>query len=64
MGIATRKGARSNPDPAGPNFYKPTLLVEVSSQMEIAQSEIFGPVTTAIRFHDEAEAIRIANETL
>lgn len=51
------------PDPAGPNFYKPTLLVEVSSQMEIAQSEVFGPVTTAIRFHDEAEAIRIANET-
>ena len=50
-------------DPAGPNFYKPTLLAEVSPQMDIAQAEIFGPVTTAIRFGDEAEAIRLANDT-
>lgn len=51
------------PDPAGSNFYKPTLLAEVSTDMQIAQSEIFGPVATAIRFKDEADAIRIANDT-
>jgi len=50
-------------DPAGPNFYKPTLLAEVSPQLDIAQAEIFGPVTTAIRFADEAEAIHLANDT-
>lgn len=50
-------------DSAGPTFYKPTLLAEVTPQMDIAQAEIFGPVTTAIRFADEAEAIRLANDT-
>jgi aldehyde dehydrogenase (NAD+)/betaine-aldehyde dehydrogenase len=43
-------------------FYKPTVLAKVSSSMEAAQEEIFGPVVTAIPFEDEKDAIRIAND--
>jgi aldehyde dehydrogenase (NAD+)/betaine-aldehyde dehydrogenase len=43
-------------------FYKPTVLAKVSSSMEAAQEEIFGPVVTAIQFEDEKDAIRIAND--
>jgi len=42
-------------------FVKPTLFTDASDQMQIAQEEIFGPVLTAIRFSDEAEALKIAN---
>ena len=43
-------------------FYKPTVLAKVSTSMEAAQEEIFGPVVTAIPFEDEKDAIRIAND--
>ena len=44
-------------------FYEPTVLVDVTSDMEIAQEETFGPVAPIIRFADAADAIRLANET-
>ena len=44
-------------------FYKPTLLANVDTGMEVAQEEIFGPVVTAIPFDDEKDAARIANDT-
>jgi succinate-semialdehyde dehydrogenase/glutarate-semialdehyde dehydrogenase len=47
----------------GACFYPPTLLTEVTPKMPVAQTEIFGPVIPVIRFHDEAEAIQIANDT-
>jgi succinate-semialdehyde dehydrogenase/glutarate-semialdehyde dehydrogenase len=47
----------------GGNFYEPTVLTHVTSDMAIAHEEIFGPVATLFRFRDEAEAIRIANDT-
>jgi succinate-semialdehyde dehydrogenase/glutarate-semialdehyde dehydrogenase len=50
-------------DAAGSQFYTPTVLTGVTQDMEIASSEIFGPVAPVIRFTDEAEAIRIANDT-
>ncbi|MEJ2409022.1 MAG: NAD-dependent succinate-semialdehyde dehydrogenase [Novosphingobium sp.] len=53
-------GQRSS---AGANFYAPTVLTGVTAQMAITASEIFGPVAPVIRFQDEAEAIRIANDT-
>jgi len=43
------------------NYVEPTLFVGATSNMRIAQEEIFGPVLTAISFKDEAEAITIAN---
>ncbi|AXS41717.1 5-carboxymethyl-2-hydroxymuconate semialdehyde dehydrogenase [Breoghania sp. L-A4] len=43
------------------HFVEPTLYTGATSDMTIAQEEIFGPVLTAIAFEDEAEAVRIAN---
>jgi aldehyde dehydrogenase (NAD+) len=44
-------------------FVRPTLFVDVDNAMTIAQEEIFGPVLAVIPFNDEAEAIRIANDS-
>ncbi|WP_299404762.1 aldehyde dehydrogenase [uncultured Roseobacter sp.] len=43
-------------------FYKPTIFLG-TNDMAIAREEIFGPVLTVIPFDDEADAIRIANDT-
>ena len=47
----------------GGTFFEPTIVTQVSPAMEIAREEIFGPVATLFRFKDEAEAIRLANDT-
>ena len=47
----------------GGTFFEPTVVTQVTSEMEISREEIFGPVATLFRFKDEAEAIRIANDT-
>jgi acyl-CoA reductase-like NAD-dependent aldehyde dehydrogenase len=44
-------------------LYTPTLFEPVSNQAEIVQREVFGPVLTFQTFHDEAEAIELANST-
>jgi len=44
-------------------FAKPTIFADVSNDMQIAREEIFGPVLCLIPFRDEADAIRIANDT-
>lgn len=44
-------------------FLSPTVLTDVSPDMEIAQQEVFGPVLSVLEFRDEAEAIEIANGT-
>lgn len=51
------------PADIGPCFYQPTILTEVTSDMPVFRNEIFGPVAPIVRFHDEAEAIAIANDT-
>ena len=43
-------------------FVRPTLFTEATPDMRIAQEEVFGPFLTTIRFKDEAEALRIAND--
>ena len=43
-------------------FMKPTLLVNVTNDMRVAQEEIFGPVACVIKFKDEDEVIRMAND--
>src|ERR1700693_2744398 len=45
-------------------FMKPTVFVNVSNDMTIAQEEIFGPVLCVITYESEDEAIRIANDTI
>ncbi len=45
------------------NFLVPCVLRGVRNDMRVAREEIFGPVVSFITFRDEAEAIRIANDT-
>jgi 5-carboxymethyl-2-hydroxymuconic-semialdehyde dehydrogenase len=52
------------PHVQGGNFVWPTVFADVDNRMRIAQEEIFGPVACLIPFDDEAEAIRIANDTV
>jgi 5-carboxymethyl-2-hydroxymuconic-semialdehyde dehydrogenase len=53
-------GARA----AGPGYYvQPTLLTRAKAGMRIAREEIFGPVLTVVPFENEAEAVKIANDT-
>jgi len=49
--------------PDGPGFWYPCTLVEASNDDRIAREEVFGPVAAVIPFADEADAIRIANDT-
>ena len=44
-------------------FVKPTVFANVDNNMAIAREEIFGPVLVIIPFDDEADAIKIANDT-
>jgi len=45
------------------NYVMPTVFADVDNAMKIAQDEIFGPVACLIPFDDEADAVRIANDT-
>jgi len=45
-------------------YYEPTIFDDVDNQMRIAQEEIFGPVVSVIRYKDEDEAVRIANDSV
>ncbi|MBU0554966.1 MAG: NAD-dependent succinate-semialdehyde dehydrogenase [Alphaproteobacteria bacterium] len=49
--------------PASGAFHRPVVLVDVTTDMEIAHEEIFGPVAPVLRFSDESDALRIANDT-
>ncbi|MYW69859.1 aldehyde dehydrogenase family protein [Streptomyces sp. SID8379] len=44
-------------------FVQPTLFGDVTNDMRIAREEIFGPVVCLIRYEDEDEAVRIANDS-
>ena len=45
-------------------FVRPTVFSDVTSDMTIAQEEIFGPVLVLIPYEDEEDAIRIANDSV
>jgi acyl-CoA reductase-like NAD-dependent aldehyde dehydrogenase len=49
--------------PEGPGFWYPCTLVEASNDDRIARDEVFGPVAAVIPFENEADAVRIANDT-
>ena len=50
------------PEEAG-FFLAPTVIAGVTRDMEIARSEVFGPVLSMLTYQDEAEAIAIANDS-
>jgi len=57
-------GSRMTKDGLDKGFFvEPTVFTDVTSDMRIVREEIFGPVVTIQRFHTEAEAIAIANDT-
>ncbi len=63
-----REGARclvggGKPERPG-HFVEPTLFVDVDPASTIAQEEIFGPVLCVIAFEDDADAVRIANQSI
>lgn len=68
--IAKREGARcvaGGRAPQGPEYgcgqiVEPTIFVDVDNSMRIAQEEVFGPVLAVLKFKDEDDAIRIAND--
>ena len=72
MEIAKAEGARcilgggpaTSPGLPGGQFVEPTIFVDVRPDMRIAREEVFGPVLSVIGFDDEADAVRIANDTI
>lgn len=64
---AVSKGARlltgGNAAAAGPCFYQPTVLADVTSDALLAQDETFGPLAPLFRFQTDDEAIAVANDT-
>ena len=64
---ATQKGAQvvagGSRHALGGTFFEPTLLTQMTPEMVVANEETFGPVAPLFRFHDEEEAIRMANDT-
>jgi acyl-CoA reductase-like NAD-dependent aldehyde dehydrogenase len=49
--------------PAGPNFFAPTVLADVTPKMRIFHEETFGPVAPLCAFDDDQEVLRSANDT-
>ena len=49
--------------PTGKGYWYPCTIVEATNDDRIAREEVFGPVAALIPFEDEADAIRIANDT-
>ena len=68
--IARKEGARcvaggralTGPAYGAGRFVEPTIFADVTNDMRIAQEEVFGPVLSVLKFRDEEDAIRIAND--
>jgi len=48
---------------AGHNFFEPTILIDVASDMRVADEEIFGPIAPIFKFETDEEGIDLANRT-
>ena len=64
---AVQKGAKvalgGKAHALGGTYFEPTVLTHVTPAMRVAREETFGPVAPVFRFEDEAEAVRMANDT-
>lgn len=57
-------GGERNKQAGSGYYYTPTIFENVSNDMKIAQEEIFGPVVSVIRFKDEEDVLKKANDTI
>lgn len=57
-------GKPSDPELAAGNYVQPTIFAAERNDLKLCQEEIFGPVLSILKFEDEAEAVRLANETI
>lgn len=57
-------GGKRNEQLTDGYFYTPTVFADVTNDMTIAKEEIFGPVVSVIRFKDEEDALKKANDTI
>lgn len=62
-GATIAVGGNSALPETGGYYVEPTIFNGVTNDMRIAREEIFGPVLSVLGFDDEAEAVRIANDT-
>lgn len=62
--IACGGEAYTDGDCAKGSFMKPTLIVNATNDMRVAQEEIFGPVAVVIKFKTEEEVIAMANDSV
>jgi succinate-semialdehyde dehydrogenase/glutarate-semialdehyde dehydrogenase len=64
---AVSKGAKihvgGNRHKAGGTYFQPTVMTNVSTNMDLAHEELFGPVAAISTFRDENDAISMANDT-
>jgi len=60
--LALGGGPATRPECGDGWFVEPTVFTGVTNDMRIAQEEVFGPVLSVIKFKDEDEASRIAND--
>ena len=49
--------------PLGGNFFEPTVIANVNTQMKVAREETFGPLAPLFRFETDDEAVQLANDT-
>jgi len=63
-GATVALGGKQALTETGGFYVEPTILDNARNDMRIAQEEIFGPVVVVIPFRDEAEAVRLANDTI
>jgi acyl-CoA reductase-like NAD-dependent aldehyde dehydrogenase len=63
-GATLLAGGRQVRADSGGYYVEPTIFDRVRNDMKIAREEIFGPVLSIIRFKDEAEALRMANDSV
>ncbi|MEP5763567.1 MAG: aldehyde dehydrogenase family protein [Halieaceae bacterium] len=61
-GATIHMGGQRNPDLKG-LYYQPTVMTEVDNNMVIMTEETFGPILCIQKVRDEAEAIRLANDS-
>ncbi|MFI0447627.1 succinic semialdehyde dehydrogenase [Actinomadura sp. 6N118] len=62
QGATVLAGGKPRPD-IGPWFYEPTVLADVTTDMDLCANETFGPVVAIYKFRDEKEVVATANDT-